>query len=40
MGSENSFTGQQSSLYLNQISASNEFVQNLLQKFAVETRFW
>ena len=39
MGSENSCTEQQSCIYLSEISACSELVQNMLQKRAVESRF-
>ena len=40
MGSEISCAEQQSCLYLCQISAFSEFVQIMLQKRAVKTKFW
>ena len=40
MGSEISCAEQQSCLYLCQISAFSEFVQIMLQKLAVKTKFW
>ena len=40
MGSDTSCAEQQSCLYLCQISASSELVQNMLQKRAVKTRRW
>ena len=39
MDSENSCVEQQSFLYLSQISASSEFVRNMLQKSPVKTNF-
>ena len=39
MDSENSCVEQQSFLYLSQISASSEFVRNMLQKSPVKTIF-
>ena len=40
MGCDISCAEQQSCLYLCQISASSELVQNMLQKHAVKTKFW
>ena len=40
MGRRTLCAEQQSCLYLCQISASSELVQNMLQKHAVETKFW